>query len=137
MGNEPEWIKTVTSTVEFLKANLPRDEYFVALPADPIYYFLLDQPSPTYQLVFTDFNRVSDAQDRQTVADLKQKNIKWIVMSNFIKPVDPTVGEFGVTNSRHLAQYIRENFYPVATFGPWEKNPRWNINHATMILKRK
>ena len=137
LGNDKAWFDTVSQTVNFLKRNLTQDEYFFALPYDPLFYYLFNQESPTYQIDFYDYMSIPEEQDRQSVKDLEQKHVNWIVMSNSVKFVESSMGEFGVTNSPLLAKYIRDNFYPVMEVGPWETKPFWNTNYAIRILKRK
>ncbi|MDO8580132.1 MAG: hypothetical protein Q7S13_01465 [Candidatus Omnitrophota bacterium] len=137
VGNQPAWITTVTETVRFLDKNLKAEELFVALPYDPLYYFLTAKQSPTPQLIFFDHINIPAQQEKGVIADLKKHNVRWVLLSNRIKSPEEGLGEFGKTYCPLIANYIQENFEVVATFGDWANPPGWASNHGTIILRRK
>jgi len=55
VNNAPAWIKTVTATTNYLEKNLKFDETFLAIPYDPLYYFLTGKDSP--ELIFSTIAR--------------------------------------------------------------------------------
>ncbi|MBZ0166085.1 MAG: hypothetical protein K8I00_04700, partial [Candidatus Omnitrophica bacterium] len=46
VNNSTQWIHTVRSVTDYLNETLPADQTFFALPYDPLFYFLTDNPAP-------------------------------------------------------------------------------------------
>ena len=136
-GNRLPWQQTMTQTVLYLKENLAPGELFLALPYDPLYYFLADRKSPTRQLALFKFLDVQPEQDREIIDSLKIKNVKWVLLSNRAITVEASLGMFGRDYCPLLAGYIDENYVTVASFGVWTPAPSWAWFHGTKILKRK
>ena len=137
LGNSVQWTDTVQKTVLFLEKQLEPDEMFFALPYEPLYYYLLGRPSPTYQYIFFDYMLIPAQQDAQTVADLKEKNIRWVVLSNRGSSREKGIGNFGVSHSQMLSEYLSNNFELTQELGIWGKELKWNDNHGIRILKMK
>jgi hypothetical protein len=134
--NPPDWKYTVQSTVKYLEKNLEKNETFLALPYDILYYFLLNRTSPFWQITFFEGNHISKDQERMMIDQLEQKRINYVLISNRIYSKEAGLGEFGRTHCVLLGQYITKNFTTVKTFGDWTKEPGWVSNHAVKILKR-
>jgi len=137
VGNSTDWIQTVTSTVRFLDDHLEKDETFLALPYDPLYYFLCDKKSPTRQLIFFEHINIPENQERSIIQELEDNKVNWIVLSNRAVAGDPGLGILGQTYCPLLYNYLNDHFEIAVTFGPWTQPPGWAWNHATRILKRK
>jgi hypothetical protein len=137
VGNPAQWMHTAKKTTDLLETVLADGESFFAFPYEPLYYFLLDRQSPTYQIAFFDYMDITDEQDRQTVKDLADKKIRWIIYSNRIDSDEPTMGKFGISHSQALYAYINDNFELMGEIGDWEYVPGWNTFHGMRILKRK
>ncbi len=138
VGNEAGWTKTVNTVSAFLQQNLQKDELFLALPYDCIYYYLTDKPSPTRQLIFFDHIKITPEQETQIIQELEAKNIKYVLMSNRFMSSETGLGIFGKTYCPLLSSYIAQKFAPFTREGgDWQKEPGWGNNHGVMILKRK
>ena len=132
---QQEWIKTVSRTTDFLKEFVPTDEYFLAVPYCPLYYFLTGQDSPIRQLTF--LGRSNPAEQRAIIETIETKNVDYIVLSNrALRATEPRVGTFGETYAHLFSEYIFKNYQGIVTFGPWEDSPGWVTKHAVIILKK-
>lgn len=137
-GNDPRWFSTVTQTTEFLKKTVPHDQTFLALPYDPLYYYLTDRTSPTRQLIFFEHINIPQEQEATIIAELERNKVNYILISNrAIAKEEPGLGVFGTTYCTTLAKFIADNFEPIAQFGDWRNEPGWAWNHGTQVLKRK
>ncbi len=135
--NTRAWISTVRQTTDHLQQMLGPQETFLALPHDPLYYYLTGRVSPTRMLFFSSNMKIPPQQERKIIAELERKNVNVVVLSSRIRWHDADWSEaFGVTYCPLLAQYIRERFVPVARFGDWQNNSADGA-HGTMVLKRK
>jgi len=134
--NSPAWLATATYTVNHLKKNLKEEETFLAIPYDPLYYYLTDKKSPTRQLIFFDHINIPKEQEEKIISELEKKQVNWIVLSNRSHANEPGLGRFGVTYCVLLGEYIRKNFEIVAQFGDWINEPLWSSNHGTRVLRR-
>jgi hypothetical protein len=134
--NEKEWKETVTATTDYLQENLTEAETFFALPYDPLFYFLTSKNSPTRQLIFFNHINIPKEQEDLIIADLENKKIQLIVISNHAVADGAAMGIFGVTYCPLLSKYINENFKIVKKFGVWDRSSGWIKNYGTMILKR-
>ena len=137
VSNPPEWIKTVTQTTNFLKNHLKSNETFFALPYEPLYYYLADKPSPTWQMAFFKFSNISPDQEQQVIQDLEQKHINYIVLSNRSATTEEGLGILGGTHCVELGKYILENFKTIKKFGDMDNEPGWIWPHGIKILQRK
>ena len=137
LGNSPAWIDTILKTTEYLQTHLGKDELFFALPYDPIYYYLTGKQSPTRQLIFFDHIHIPPEQELKIIAELEQKKVNYILLSNRMDSSEAGLGTFGVSYGKLLKEYIVNHFSQEATFGTWNQPAGWAWNHGTMILKRK
>ena len=137
VGNHPLWINTVVATTQFLEKNLKRNETFLALPYDVLHYYLSGKTSPSRQLIFFDHINIPADQEKKVIADLENKKVDWVVLSNRIKSREEGLGEFGKTYCSLLGDYLNTNFKVVAQFGDWVSEPGWAWNYGTKILQRK
>jgi hypothetical protein len=133
----PKWFQTVTAGVDFIKNNTRPDEKILVLPLDPIYLFLSNRDSATRQLVFFEHINIGPEQERKIISEMETDNANWAIISNRSVSLEGGMGVFGKTYCPLLAQYLRENFGPVADFGDWVGPPGWAWNHSIQILKRK
>ena len=136
-ANSPQWVKTVTQTTEYLDRHLKKDESFLALPYEPIYYFLTGKESPVWHLLLIQTTNLNKEEERAIIRTLEKKNINYIVLSNRAHSEEKDLGILGETYLINLYQYITKNYEEVETFGDWEAPAGWIINHATKILRRK
>jgi hypothetical protein len=138
LGNEYQWTQTVNAVSSFLNENLKDDELFFALPYDCIYYYMTEKPSPTRQLIFFDHIKIPTEQEISIIKDLKNKKVKYVLISNRMASPELGLGTFGKTYCPLLYSYIMNNFEPHAREGgDWQKDPGWGHNHGVMIFKRK
>lgn len=135
--NRTPWTQTVTQATLFLKGELKKDELFLAIPDDPLYYYLLDRKSPTRTLVLFSFLRMPPEQDRGIVEDLEKHHVNWILVSNRAVTNEAGLGLLGRDYAPILAKYINDHFEVVAQFGDWTDRPSWAWYHGVRILKRK
>ncbi len=135
--NDQTWIQTVTDTTRFLNDHLKPDEQFLAIPYDPLYYYLTGRKSPIQLLIFFDHINIPREQERRIIQDLENNRVNWIVLSSRMKSKEKALGEFGITYCPLIKQYIQDNFISAARFGDWENEPGWAKNHGTILLKRK
>ena len=136
LGNPPEWIDTVQEATYYLNSHLKEDETFFALPYDPLYYYLTDKKSPTRQLIFFEHINIPKDQEIKIVAELKDKNINYILLSNRAFLNEAGMGNLGITYCPTLGEYIKNHFKTVATFGDWQHPAGWAWNHGVKILQR-
>lgn len=136
ISNDPYWSETVDNTVNFLTKNMAQDESFLAVPFDAFYYYLTDKPSPVWELIFLNKNGMPPQQEEKIIQALKDKNVRWVVLSNRIFSPEVAFGKFGEDYMVRLAPYLNENYKVVAQFGDWKARPGWNNYHATRVLKR-
>jgi len=135
--NERDWFSTVERTVSYLESHLKKDELFFALPYEPLYYFLMGRPSPTWQVMTIEATGIPPAQESEIIRDLENKNVNYVVLSNRSYSREDGVGIFGQTYLPGLHDYIFKNFQEVASFGNWDALAGWNVGHAVKILKRR
>ncbi|MFA5089133.1 MAG: hypothetical protein WC552_08910, partial [Candidatus Omnitrophota bacterium] len=112
-------------------------ESFLALPFDPLYYFLTGKDSPTRQLIFFEHFNIFEQQQRDVIAELEKNNTTYVVLSNRSVLSAPGMGIFGQTYCQILADYLQRDFAAVASFGDWAVPAGWAENHATRIYKRR
>ena len=137
VGNKTEWVNTFNTVTVFLNKALKKDELFLALPCDSLFYYLTDKPSPTRQTIFFNANHITPQQENSVIQDLKRKNVQYILLSNRIKHPSPELGEFGKTYCPLLYQYVMSNFKPFFRYGGnWEKPAGWASNHGVVLLKK-
>ncbi len=138
LRNQPEWLQTVRQAAQYLQNNLSPKETFLALPYDPLYYFLTGKQSPTRQLIFFEHINIPPQQEQDIIAELEKNNVNYILLSNrSLVPTDG-LGIFGKTYCPLLGKYIEENFEAVQTFGSWRapSGDGWAWDHSVRILKR-
>lgn len=136
IGNEPSWIVTVETTVLFLKENLKSQETFLALPYEPLYYYLTQKTSPAREVMFTEHANIPPEQERDIISRLVSKKVNWVLLSNRKTSREEGLGIFGVTYCPILAKYIKANFEVVLKLGEWNREGGWAWDHGVMILKR-
>lgn len=136
VGNNPQWVQTVSETVKYIQNNVKNNEKFFALPYDPIYYFLCDQLSPTRQLIFFDHINIKPEQEEKIINELKNNNVNWIILSNRFSSLEKGLGILGKTYCPLLYNYINENFKFTEKFGDLKNTPGWAWNYGVLILKR-
>ncbi|MEI6438321.1 MAG: hypothetical protein WCO69_06200 [Candidatus Omnitrophota bacterium] len=135
--NDSDWITTVEDTAKFIDENIPKNETFLALPYDPIYYYLTGRASPSRMLIFFNHINISPEQERQVIREINAARVNYIVISSRIHSQEPGNGSFGDTYCPTLARYITDRFDPVAKFGNWTDESFWAAHHGTMVMKRK
>lgn len=136
-GNPPQWIDTVQQTTRYLETRLAPGESFLALPYDPIYYYLCDKKTPTRQLIFFEHIKIPPEQERKIIAELERNRVETIVLANRAYVTEEIgMGRLGETHCPLLGQYLKDHFETVASWGEWGKEPGWATNYGTKILKK-
>ncbi len=135
--NDSNWLQTVVLTTKQLNINFKKDELFLALPYDCLYYYLTDKKTPTRQLIFFDHIKIPLEQEGRIIQSLEQQKIAGVLLSSRHSAKEPGLGTMGVTYCPMMAQYINTNFTPYAKIGDWINEPGWAWNHGTYIFKRK
>lgn len=134
--NSPTWVNVVKGTADYLKTHLKPNEKFLAVPYEPLYYWLLDRKSPVIETMFFNFIHISPEQEQRVIANLEKEKVRYIVMSNRVHSSEQGLGLFGVTNCPLLADYIQKNFNQVISFGDWDNSARWDEDYAIKIYLR-
>lgn len=134
--NSPQWINTVEKTTAALKMSLGKNEAFMAIPYDPLYYYLLARAAPVPETIFFDFLNITRQQEERIIYDLERKQCNYVLLSNRISSAEQGLGEFGTSYCPLLFAYIRNNFESIAEFGDWRQMPQWIDGHATRIYRR-
>lgn len=136
VGNSRRWITTVKQTTDYLNNHLQKDETFLALPYESIYYFLTGKESPTWMLSLIQAHASSELEEN-ILKILETKNIQYVVLSNRMNSREDGVGILGTTYFKRVYNYIMGNYEVTAAFGKWDAPAQWAENHAVRILKRK
>lgn len=137
LGNSPEWIQTVEAATARLKKELKPGERFLAIPYEPLYYYLTETKSPTQLLIFFEHIKITREQEQSIIRDLERHNVNYVLLANLCKSKEYGFGIFGKTYCPILGRYVEENFAPIAKYGDWVNEPMWSWNHGVMILRRK
>ena len=137
VANSQQWLTTLGQTVHFLQRNLAQAETFLALPYDPLYYFLTEKTSPIHKLFFHAYGEISRAQEYQILDEIEQKDVRYILLSNRAHAQIPELGTFGQTYASVLDQYIQTHYKPIKTFGDWDTPGGAFKNHAVRIYRRE
>jgi hypothetical protein len=136
-SNPPEWIQTVAETTAYLNRHLRPDETFLAMPYDPLYYFLTGRSAPTRHLAFIACIHVPPPQEEDVMRSLEKHNVRYVLLSSRIISKETGVGFLGRDYCPLLKKYFDDHFETVAEFGDWTQDPDWSNFHATRIIKRK
>lgn len=138
VNNPLEWILTVQQTTRYLAQNLRPDESFLALPIDPLFYFLMGKKSPVPEIFFSLEVHIIEEQELRIIKDLENQQLPYIVYSNrCLGDPNDNLGRFGHTHCRLLANYLASHYTEVERFGDWSKPGGWASNYAVIIFKRK
>ena len=135
--NPPEWMDTVIKTTRYLQSRLKKEESFLALPYDPLYYFLAGKESPVRELNFFEHINIKEGQQRDIIRRLEEKNTNWIVLSSRSNSPVRGLGEFGKDYGIVLSEYIKDHFELVETFGDWQTPPRKAFEHHGVKIFRR
>lgn len=138
-NNPPEWLATVRGAVDFLMRNVGKDEKIVALPYDTLYCFLSERDSAIRQQEIFSLSHPTEAQEREIIASMERQNVRWAVLSNIYRTLEPGKGAgLGLVCCRLLSGYLEEHFRIAAVFGPWGANPEeWIVGHGVAILRKR
>lgn len=137
VGNDSEWRSVVEQTSAFIETQVAPGEPFLALPYDPLYYFLAGRSSPIRTLALLEFMNVSDEQEAAIIAELEAQNVNWIVLSSRAWSAEEAgIGVLGETHGHRLAGHIFTHFEQVAEFGDTSATADWAEHHATRIYRR-
>ena len=135
-GNDPQWFDTVMQTSRYLDKALAPEETFLALPYDPLYYYLSARKSPTRQLIFFEHINIPDQQEQEIIRVLEQQGVDTILLSSRYLSREEGLGMMGEDYCPRLFSYIQKNFQVVAQFGEWQRPSLRAKNHGTLILRR-
>ena len=98
----------------------------------------MNKKNPTRDTTLFEFVRITPEQQKKIIKNLEKNNINWILLSNTSKKSGRAgLGILGTTHCKILFKYIMDNYEPVKTYGPWEKEAGWTLNHSMRILKKK
>jgi len=134
---QERWIQTVTSTANYIKAHVPVGEKILALPFDPLYYFLSERDNATREFMFFKHRNIAEEQERKTIEDIEKNNVNYIILSNTSHSPEEGLGTFGETYCKILAKHIFDNYEIEKEIGNWDMPPGWSWNHSVRIYKRK
>ena len=135
--NTSQWFATTHNTVAFLDQELSDNDKFIAIPYEPLYYFLLNKSCPVRHIVFFQYMKISERQQQDIIDQLEEQKVNYVLLSNRIHSDEIGLGIFGETYCQMLGEYIHAHFEDVAQFGEWEKKPGYMWDHGTRILRRK
>jgi hypothetical protein len=116
MPDQEQWASTVSAVSEYIGKNSLRGEKILALPYEPIYYFLTDRESATRGLSI----EVIPAQNLKSALE----TVNLLLVSNWYDRIATKI------------DYSHYGFVPVKTIGPWEKEASWVGNHGVKIHKK-
>lgn len=68
------------ATIRYLKQNLNKDEYFVTMTSEAIWYYFIDKPCPIRFPVI--WFAMPPFYQREVIADMKKNNVKYIIYKN-------------------------------------------------------
>ena len=124
-------VRTIHDASQYLFKNTRPGDRILGIPYLPIYAYLAGRDVALRELNLTTYDNVTDWQENRMVRDLKNQPVPFVVISN------ADIGQFGVKYSVKLANYVKENYELVETYGgPWKvKSPE--RFHAVQIWKRK
>lgn len=131
-----QWFNTITSTLNYIDNNIPRDESIFVIPCDPLYLFLSQRKSPTREIMLFEHFNIPQEQEQNIIQTLEEKKVNWIIGSNRLFTTEAGMGIFGKTYCQTLAEYINNNFEAVSHYGEWNSAPSWADNHGIYIFKR-
>jgi len=132
--SQREHMVTMTRAAIYLHIHLEKDEKFLAIPYDPVYYYLSNRHSATRQLII--FN-IDEYRERDLIEDIRENRVKHILVSNrAYRPLDKKFGVMGKDYGAQLQRYIDDQFEPAATFGRWDSEAGWTANHAVKIYRK-
>jgi hypothetical protein len=139
LGCEPELVQCVEAATAFLNSRLKDNELFLALPYDPLYYYLTGRRSPTRQLMFFRHIRTTPEQEEAVIADIERHQINYVLLGNLYDSKEDAraLGTLGETHCLKIGRYLKDHFAPVARFGDWTHPPGGLWNHGVVILQRK
>lgn len=138
VGNKADWVDTINTVTAHLNTTLKKDEPFLVLPCDSLFYFLTNRPGASRQTIFFNFIHITPEQERSVIKELTAKKANYILLSNRAKASSPEIGEFGKTYCPFLYRYVMENFEPVYRYGgDWDAPAGWADNHGVILLKRR
>ncbi len=134
-GNSPQWVQTVTLATQFLSEHLKKNEYFLALPSEQLYYFLTGKESPVRQAELG--LKLSRDQEVDLIMAMETGNVKYVLISNRYYAPETGMGKFGTDYAQALGLYIRQHYAPLMAIGPVKAMPEWIEPHGVIILQRK
>jgi hypothetical protein len=137
VGNSIAWTRTVSQAVLYLDKDLDDGEMFLALPYEPLYYFLTDRPSPNRLLAGFKFLNMTKEQDESLIRSIEDNRIDTVLLSNRVITNEIGLGVFGRDYCPLLYAYLEKNFEIAKEFGIWTHVPSWANYHGIRILKRK
>ena len=129
-------IQTMTHVSRFIKDHTREDEKILALPFDPLYYFLSERDGASRQLIFFDHKNITVEQEKEVIANLIKYRVRYILISNRAVSPQEHLGILGETYCTLLYSYIQNHYRPVALYGPWLAPSGWGWNHAVKIYER-
>ena len=106
--DDSKWIATsYARTADFLIKNLNKDEDFLTLTNEAIWYYLVNKPCPVRFPVI--WFAAPEPYQKEVVEDLKTKNVKYIIFNNshWANSID------GIPNKKKLPiiyEYVKKNY---------------------------
>ena len=136
-SNSQDWRRNVFLAVNYLKANMKDNETFLAIPYDPLYYYLTETRSPSRMTIFFEHIHINLEQEKRIILELEKNNTQFIVLSSRSFSENKWLGYFGKDYGRLLYPYVIDNFSPIASFGDWNQEAGAIEPHAVRIYRRK
>lgn len=135
--NEPGWLQVVYSTTSFLQKNTEKDEYILAIPYMPFYYFLSERESATRSWSFVKMDNLSKEDDDRVIKDIEAKKVRYILISDeAFFTGQKEAGIFGKTHEKRLWDYINKNYKAIKVFGDWGFPGDWLGRHSIAVMRR-
>ncbi len=136
-SNSQDWRWSVFSAVHYLKANRREHETLLAIPYDPLYYYLTETRSPSRMTIFFEHIHITTQQEKGIIRELEENNTQFIVLSSRSFSVKKWLGQFGKDYGTLLYPYVMDNFSLAASFGDWNQEAGAIEPHAVQIYRRK
>jgi hypothetical protein len=131
----PAAAPALQSTIDFLRSHTRSGEAFLSLPYGGLYY-LVDRPSPLYNLAFLPGDVASAAEQRTTIAQVQRKRLRYVVLGNarfdaWGKP------QIGIDYDSLLIGYVNREYRLVRSFGAFASTAGGPLSQAYRIYERR
>ncbi len=131
----PAAAPALQGTIDFLRSHTRPGEAFLSIPYGGLYY-LVDRPSPLYNLAFLPGDVASATEQRATIAQVQRKRLRYVVLGNarfdaWGKP------QIGIDYDRLLIGYVNREYRLVRSFGAFASTAGGPLSEAYRIYERR